>query len=204
VEAPVTYANGPPIGRAVVAMQRTYVERAVAAGRRSQFLFLAALLAVAVMLGLVLLGGLLKPVAALRAGVEGIGRGDRDTPLAVNDRTELGLLADAANDMTARLKIARVESLERERLSHELERARRIQQRLLPRGRRTASGYVLVGAHRAAAEVGGYSYDVIDIAAARIALAIADVSGKALGGCLVTSMLSALVRALHTVHVSPA
>jgi len=204
VEAPVTYANGPPIGRAVVAMQRTYVERAVAAGRRSQFLFLAALLAVAVMLGLVLLGGLLKPVAALRAGLERIGRGDLDTPLAVNDRTELGLLADAVNDMTARLKIARVESLERERLSHELELARRIQQRLLPRGRRTASGYVLVGAHRAAAEVGGDYYDFIDLADGRIALAIADVSGKGLGGCLVTSMLSALVRALHTVHVSPA
>src|SRR6185503_14043421 len=79
VEAPVSYANGPPIGRAVVAMQRAYVERAVSAGRRSQFLFLAGLLAVAITLGLVLLGGLLKPVAALRAGLERIGRGDLDT-----------------------------------------------------------------------------------------------------------------------------
>jgi len=204
VEAPVSYANGPPIGRAVVAMQRAYVERAVSAGRRSQFLFLAGLLAVAITLGLVLLGGLLKPVAALRAGLERIGRGDLDTPLAVHDRTELGLLAEAVNDMTARLKVARTESLERERLSHELELARRIQQRLLPRGRRLASGYVMVGAHRAAAEVGGDYYDFIDLADGRVAVAIADVSGKGLGGCLVTSMLSALVRALHTVHVSPA
>lgn len=204
VEAPVSYANGPQIGRAVVAMQRAYVERAVSAGRRSQFLFLAALLVVAVTLGLVLLGGLLEPVAALRAGFERIGRGDLDTPLVVRDRTELGLLAEAVNDMTARLKVARVESLERERLSHELELARRIQQRLLPRGRKVVSGFVLVGAHRAAAEVGGDYYDFIDLADGRVAVAIADVSGKGLGGCLVTSMLSALVRALHVVHVSPA
>ncbi|HET9327104.1 MAG TPA: SpoIIE family protein phosphatase [Candidatus Eisenbacteria bacterium] len=204
VEAPVSYANGPQIGRAVVAMQRAYVERAVSAGRRSQFLFLAALLAVAVTLGLVLLGGLLKPVAALRTGLDRIGRGDLDTPLAVHDRTELGLLAVAVNDMAARLKVARVESRERERLSHELELAREIQQRLLPRGRRTVSGYTLVGAHRAAAEVGGDYYDFIDLEDGRIAVAIADVSGKGLGGCLVTSMLSALVRALHAVHVSPA
>jgi serine phosphatase RsbU (regulator of sigma subunit)/anti-sigma regulatory factor (Ser/Thr protein kinase) len=203
VEAPVSLPNGPPIGRAVVAMQRAYVERAVSAGRRSQFLFLAGLLVVAVTLGLVMLGALLRPVATLRAGLERIGRGDLDTPLAVHDRTELGLLADAVNDMTARLKVARAEAVERERLSHELELARSIQQRLLPRGRRIASGYVLVGAHRAAAEVGGDYYDFIELPDGRVAVAIADVSGKGLGGCLVTSMLSALIRALHAVHTSP-
>lgn len=204
VEAPVSYPNGPQLGRAVVAMQRAYVEAAVSAGRRSQLIFLAGLLAVAVTLGLVVLGWLLRPVAALRAGLERIGRGDLDTPLAVHDRTELGLLADAVNDMTARLKVARRETLERERLTHELDLARTIQQRLLPRGRRVAGGYVLTGAHRAAAEVGGDYYDFIDLPDGRVAVAIADVSGKGLGGCLVTSMLSALLKALHTVHASPA
>jgi serine phosphatase RsbU (regulator of sigma subunit)/anti-sigma regulatory factor (Ser/Thr protein kinase) len=203
VEVPVSYPNGPRIGRAVVAMRRGYLDAAVSSGRRSQFLFLAALLAIAVTLGLVLLGWLLRPVAALRAGFERIGRGDLETPLEVHDRTELGLLADAVNEMTARLREARRQTLERERLTHELALARTIQQRLLPRGRRVAGGYVLMGAHRAAAEVGGDYYDFIELPDGRVAVAIADVSGKGLAGCLVTSMLSALLRALHPVHRSP-
>jgi serine phosphatase RsbU (regulator of sigma subunit)/anti-sigma regulatory factor (Ser/Thr protein kinase) len=203
VEAPVSYPNGPQIGRAVVAVRRSYVDAAVAAGRGSQFLFLAALLGVAVTLGLVLLGWLLRPIGTLRAGLERIGRGDLDTRVEIHDRTELGLLADAVNEMSARLGQARRESAERERLTHELELARSIQQRLLPRGPRTVQGYVLTGAHRAAAEVGGDYYDFLELPDGRIAIAIADVSGKGLAGCLVTSMLSALLRALHTVHSSP-
>src|SRR5262249_9566551 len=197
------YPNAPQIGRAVVAVRRSYVDSAVAAGRRSQFLFLAGLLAVAVTLGLVLVGWLLRPIDTLRSGLERIGRGDLDTRLEIHDRTELGLLADAVNEMSARLSQARRESTERERLTHELELARSIQQRLLPHGRRVVGGYVLTGAHRAAAEVGGDYYDFIELTDGRIAVAIADVSGKGLAGCLVTSMLSALIRVLHRVHPSP-
>jgi serine phosphatase RsbU (regulator of sigma subunit)/anti-sigma regulatory factor (Ser/Thr protein kinase) len=150
-----------------------------------------------------MLGSLLAPVETLRAGIENIGRGDLDTRLDVHDRTELGLLADAVNDMAARLKTARAENLERERLGHELELARAIQQRLLPREPRSAGAFALLGAHRPAAEVGGDYYDFLERPDGRVAIAIADVAGKGLAGCLVTSMLSALVRALHTVHASP-
>ena len=204
VEAPVSHPSEPRLGRAVVALQRAYVERAVSATRRELMLFLAGLLVLGVTLGLVVLGRLLKPVAALRAGLERIGNGDLDTRLEVRGRTELGLLAETVNDMTARLKVARRETVEKERLAHELELAREIQQRLLPRGSRTAGGHVLAGAHRAAAEVGGDYYDFIDMADGRVLVAIADVSGKGLAGCLVTSMLSALLRALHPAHSSPA
>ena len=44
VDVPVSYPNGPRIGRAVVAMRRGYLDAAVASGRRSQFLFLDAAL----------------------------------------------------------------------------------------------------------------------------------------------------------------
>ncbi|TMQ71339.1 MAG: hypothetical protein E6K80_05860, partial [Candidatus Eisenbacteria bacterium] len=63
VESPVSYPKGPLLGRAVVAMRRDYVEAAVSAGRRSQFLFLGGLLLAAVTMVLVLLGGLLRPIA---------------------------------------------------------------------------------------------------------------------------------------------
>ena len=203
METPVSHPSEPRLGRAVVALRRAYIDNAVSAARRSQVMFLAILLAVGMTLGLVLMGWLLRPIAALRAGLERIGRGDLTTPLAVGDRTELGLLADAVNDMAARLQVARAETVERERLAHELELARAIQQRLLPRGRRTVAGHVLVGAHRAAAEVGGDYYDFLELPDGRTAVAIADVSGKGMGGCLITSMLAALLRALHTTHASP-
>ena len=203
METPVSHPSEPHLGQVVVALRSAYIENAVSAARRSLVMFLALLLAVGVVLGLVVVSWLLRPIAALRAGLERIGRGDLTTPLAIRDRTELGLLAEAVNDMAGRLVVARAETVERERLAHELDLARAIQQRLLPRGRRTVAGHVLVGAHRPAAEVGGDYYDFLELPDGRTAVAIADVSGKGMGGCLITSMLAALLRALHTSHTSP-
>jgi serine phosphatase RsbU (regulator of sigma subunit)/anti-sigma regulatory factor (Ser/Thr protein kinase) len=204
VEAPVSHPSEPNLGLAVVAVERAYVEAAVAASRRGQLAFLAVLLVLGVVAGFVVLGALLAPVGVLRAGLERIGRGDLDTPLEVHSGTELGLLADTVNEMAEGLKRARAETVERERLAHELELARDIQRRLLPQGRREVAGHALVGAHRAAAEVGGDYFDFFALPDGRVAVVIADVSGKGLAGCLVTSMLAALLRALHAAHPSPA
>src|SRR5439155_367694 len=60
------------------------------------------------------------------------------------------------------------------------------------------------GEQWAAAEVGGDYFDVLPLPGGRIALAVADVSGKGLAGCLVTSMIFSLLRAYHSSHASPA
>lgn len=203
VEAPVSHPSEPHLGRAVVAVQRSYIEAAVSAARREQLLYLVGLLAIGATLGLVLISRLLRPIGALREGLERVGRGDLDTPLEVKDRTELGILAEEVNDMAARLKVARAETVERERLMREVELAREIQTRLLPHGRRVAGEHVLFGSHRAAAEVGGDYYDFLDLPDGRVGIAIADVAGKGLGGCLVMSMLSSLLRVLYERHTSP-
>lgn len=203
VEAPVSHPSEPHLGRAVVAVQRSYIEEAVSAARREQLLYLVGLLAIGATLGLVLISRLLRPIGALREGLERVGRGDLDTPLQVRDRTELGILAEEVNEMAARLKVARAETVERERLAREVELAREIQTRLLPHGRRVAGEHVLLGSHRAAAEVSGDYYDFLDLPDGRVAIAIADVAGKGLGGCLVMSMLSSLLRVLYATHTSP-
>jgi serine phosphatase RsbU (regulator of sigma subunit)/anti-sigma regulatory factor (Ser/Thr protein kinase) len=203
VEAPVSHPSEPHLGRAVVAVQRSYIEASVSAARREQLLYLVGLLAIGATLGLVLLSRLLRPIGALREGLERVGRGEFDTPLQVHDRTELGILAEEVNEMAARLKVARAETVERERLAREVELAREIQTRLLPHGRRVAGDHVLFGSHRAAAEVGGDYYDFLELPDGRVAIAIADVAGKGLGGCLVMSMLSSLLRALYAAHPSP-
>ena len=106
---------------------------------------------------------LLRPIGALRAGLERIGRGDLDTPIVVRDRTELGLLAGTVNDMASALKGAQAEMVERERLAHEVELAREIQRSLLPSAMVTAGAIEVRGDQRAAAEVGGDYWDVLTL-----------------------------------------
>ena len=62
VEAPVSHPSEPNLGLAVVAVERAYVEAAVAASRRGQLAFLAVLLVLGVVAGFVVLGALLAPV----------------------------------------------------------------------------------------------------------------------------------------------
>jgi serine phosphatase RsbU (regulator of sigma subunit)/anti-sigma regulatory factor (Ser/Thr protein kinase) len=202
-EVPVVSAAGQRVGTAVVGLRRAYVEGAVASARRQQILVVAGVLGVGVAVAFLVLTALLRPIAALRSGLERIGRGDLDTPIALRDRTELGLLADSVNDMASRLKAAQRETVERERLARELELARSIQVRLLPTGPHRLGDFVLRGSHRAAAEVGGDYFDVLPLDDGRVAVTIADVAGKGLAGCLVMSMLSVLLRALRNEHRSP-
>ena len=180
VESPVTSVAGQHLGTALLGMRRAVVERAITDARRAQTVFLATLMALGVGGALILISGLLRPIAALRAGLERIGRGDLDTPLAVRDRTELGLLAEAVNDMAAALKSAQREALEKERLAREVEIAREIQRRLLPAGAHESGGAVLAGWHRAAAEVGGDYYDILPLVDGRVAPYNLFTSGQAL------------------------
>ncbi|MBN2170016.1 MAG: SpoIIE family protein phosphatase [Candidatus Krumholzibacteriota bacterium] len=203
--APVMHPNGEQaIGQALVGLPRDYISRLVEAARSQQLLLVATVLGLGVLAALVLMGRLLRPMDALRAGLERIGRGDLDTPIALRARTELGLLAEAVDEMAAELKSAQVTLVESGRLAHEMELARDIQRNLLPAGHLDAGGCRVTGAHRAAAEVGGDYYDFFALPDGRVAVAIADVSGKGLAGCLIMSMLSALLRSYQGDFGSPA
>lgn len=202
-EAPVLHPNGEPIGSALVGQETRYVEELVAAHRAQQILLVVLVLGLTLVMLTLLMSRLLKPLGDLRSGLERIGRGDLDTPLQVPGRTELALLAEAVNEMAGELKSAQAEMVEKERLCHELELAREIQSSLLPETDLEVGGYQLRGAHRAAAEVGGDYYDFFELPDGKIALTIADVSGKGLAGCMIMSMLSVLLRSHAERHPSP-
>lgn len=192
-----------PVGRTYVSMNRSSIDESIAAARRDQLLPFGVLLIVAIAASIVLVSVLLRPIGALREGLARIGRGDLETPVAVRDRTELGLLATTINEMAARIQIAQQEHVEKERLSREVELAREIQSSLLPTETIQVSGWEFVGAHRPAAEVGGDFYDVFTLPNGRVGMVIADVSGKGLAGCLVASMIVALFRAFRETETSP-
>jgi sigma-B regulation protein RsbU (phosphoserine phosphatase) len=201
---PVTHPDGRRLGLAVVGMPRSYLDGVITDARRQQVALLALFLGAAVIVPLVLVSQLLRPIATLRHGIERIGRGELDRPLVLRDRTELGLLATAINQMAGELKQAQTNLVERERLAHEMELAQRIQRSLLPKGTARAGAFVIQGYHRPAAEVGGDCYDVFDLQGGSVGVVVADVAGKGLAGCLVMSMVFSLLRAYRDSVASPA
>ena len=201
---PITHPSGKVLGQVIVGMRTSYLDSVLANARRQQTLVLLGFLIAGIAVSFLVVSHVLKPVVALRAGIERIAGGDLDTAIRVRDRTELGLLADAVNDMAATLKRAQAEMVERERLAREMELAQEIQASILPSERITAGAFVIEGAQRPASEVGGDYFDYFALPDGRIGLVVADVSGKGLAGCLVMAMLSALVRAERTAGDSPA
>jgi len=111
---PVTHPNGQIVGSALVGLQRSYFQDTMKRARYELAAVTAVLLAAGIAAALLLITFLMRPIGALRKGLERIGHGDLDTPMHLRDRTELGLLADAVNDMAINLKSAREESLRKE------------------------------------------------------------------------------------------
>ncbi|MBI2922180.1 MAG: SpoIIE family protein phosphatase [Planctomycetes bacterium] len=72
--------------------------------------------------------------------------------------------------------------------AHEMERAREIQGRLLPSSLPQPEGFEIAGLYLPAEDVGGDYYDVITLPDGRIAMLVADVSGKGISAAMVMVM----------------
>ncbi|MBV8810117.1 MAG: PP2C family protein-serine/threonine phosphatase [Acidobacteriaceae bacterium] len=103
-----------------------------------------------------------------------------------------------ANIAAIRIEHARLTEQEQARklLARELEQAAQIQRRLLPTGAPEIAGLDLAGYNAPCRTVGGDYYDFIPYSDGRVALFIADVSGKGLGAALLMSSLQARVQVL--------
>lgn len=199
----VQHPGGADIGTVYVGLHRDYFEAAVSQSRKKQAIALLALLVLAVIGALLLSSFLLRPIEKLRRGLQRIGEGDLNTPIHLRDRTEFQLLAESVNDMAQRLEAAQSDMVDKERLKHEMELARQIQGSLLPASSFVVDDFEIIGVHQAAAEVGGDYFDVLQLPDGRIGIAIADVSGKGLAGCLVMSMVAVLLRSLRSSYSTP-
>ncbi len=104
----------------------------------------------------------------------------------------LGRQAMAALE-TVKLHRIRVEKQRRDR---ELQIAREIQQSLFPQSWPGIAGFEVAARSEACHEVGGDHYDVIPLDDGRVALAIADVSGKGTPASLLMASVHAWLRAL--------
>ncbi|HHQ48735.1 MAG TPA: HAMP domain-containing protein, partial [Acidobacteria bacterium] len=134
-----------------------------------------------------------RAVARLSRGAREISRGNLDHRIPVKRRDQLGDLALSFNGMADAVQRMLTEVREKERLAHELELARQIQENLLP-GRRLSLGEVEVRASfRPAAEVGGDYFDVLVPEKGRVIAAVGDVAGHGLAtGLFMASVKSAV------------
>jgi serine phosphatase RsbU (regulator of sigma subunit) len=123
-----------------------------------------------------------------------------DSPTLVREFTveDLNLLTVMANVAAIRIEHARLAEIEQaERiLAKDLEQAAIIQQQLLPSNAPDVPGVEIAGYNAACRTVGGDYYDFITYPDGRLAIALGDVSGKAMPAALMMTSLHARVRVL--------
>lgn len=95
------------------------------------------------------------------------------------------------------------ETAQRELQDQDLERAREIQQGLLPKQMPQIAGFEIAGASEPARVVGGDYFDVIRLSDTRLGLCIADVVGKGVSAALLMANVQATVRAFASDTASP-
>ncbi|HMP90473.1 MAG TPA: SpoIIE family protein phosphatase [Kiritimatiellia bacterium] len=120
--------------------------------------------------------------------------------------TDMSLLQALADQASAAVYYAGLrDSLdEKKRIDHDLSLARQIQYSLLPRELPKIEGIELAAFNQPAKEIGGDYYDVIPLDDKHIGIAIADVSGKSIGGAMLMSICRSVLRAKAPGILSPA
>jgi sigma-B regulation protein RsbU (phosphoserine phosphatase) len=182
------------LGNAYVALSQSAIQAVVRSVTQDAILVSVALLAVAIALALFLAAVIVRPVERLTVGAINIGSGDFDTKIKVRSTDELGVLATAFNHMTAGLKRAQEEMVEKKLMKQELNIAHEIQFGLLPKSIPDIDGYKIAAFYEPAKEVGGDYYDFIKLATNRLAFTVADVSGKGIPGSMGMTMARSVLR----------
>ena len=144
---------------------------------------------------------LVKPITTLTEGVMDIAKGNLDRKMDIATGDELERLANSINNMTKDLKtymndVANA-TAEKERIATELSLAQVIQEGMLPNIFPKFSGnphYELFATMDAAKEVGGDFYDFYNVDENRVALTIADVSGKGVPASLFMVISKTLIK----------
>jgi sigma-B regulation protein RsbU (phosphoserine phosphatase) len=140
---------------------------------------------------------LVVPIAAGErlSGLVAVGERSGGRPFGEED---LDFAAALARQTQAALEGARAHRvrLEKERQDRDLEIARGIQQSLFPRSAPRVAGFEVVAESRSCYQVGGDYYDFIPLDGERLALVIADVSGKGTPASLMMASVHAWLQAM--------
>ncbi|MCX7624739.1 MAG: SpoIIE family protein phosphatase [Candidatus Sumerlaeaceae bacterium] len=138
-----------------------------------------------------------------KSGVEGVIYIDSQVPGEVYyTQEDLELMKGIAAQAALAIENARLTTqlIERQKLEKELELARSIQIALLPKKLPEAPGVSFSAMSVPARKVGGDYYDFFELSDGRIALVVADVSGKGMPAAILTATIRASLRMETHVH----
>jgi phosphoserine phosphatase RsbU/P len=148
----------------------------------------------ALVTGISLTRAITSSVDHLYLATQHVQSGDLAFRVQVKQRDELGSLGDSFNSMVQSIGNLIEEQRARQRLENELAIAREVQTQLFPHELPNVPGVELGAICRPARLVSGDYYDFIRIAPTRLAIALADISGKGISAALLMASLQAALR----------
>ncbi len=146
--------------------------------------------------GTVLTRTITSMVAKLDEATHHVKAGDFSHRISIVRRDQLGALAESFNSMAASMENLLEEQRQRQRLENELAIAREVQTELFPRSLPTMPGLELGAVCRAARVVSGDYYDCLQLDEHRVAVVLADISGKGISAALLMASLNGALRSL--------
>jgi sigma-B regulation protein RsbU (phosphoserine phosphatase) len=210
----IVFAPVPAAGWSLgaVLQEREVMAPVRARATRSLRLFGACL---AVIVGIVILvsGRVLRPVARLTEAAERLAHGDLDVQIRdASGRDEMGRLARTFNRMVADLKTsvdARIrQEAARQEVEGELNAAREVQASLLPNALQTDTDagdrFTLSAVNLPAKTVAGDFFDFFFVDPRRLAIVMADVSGKGIPAAVFMAVARTKLRDFAAADKSPA
>jgi serine phosphatase RsbU (regulator of sigma subunit) len=134
------------------------------------------------------------PLADLVAGMKQVASGDLKFRAQPSKQSEFGFLTDSFNSMADNIERLNEETKQTARMKNEIEMARRIQLNLLPAEIARPEGYEIYGKNVPSLELSGDYYDAVSWGDdERMALLVADVSGKGVPAAMVMSNVQACI-----------
>jgi sigma-B regulation protein RsbU (phosphoserine phosphatase) len=133
-------------------------------------------------------------IAELYKATQYVQTGDLTHRVRIERRDQLGVLGESFNLMTGSISGLIEEQKQRQRLENELSIAREVQDQLFPKRLPSVPGVEIEAICKAARSVSGDYYDFIQLSPTRIAVAIADISGKGISAALIMASLQAALR----------
>ena len=144
--------------------------------------------------GFVLIRAITGAVDELYRATQLVQAGDLTHRVKIERRDQLGILGESFNLMTGSILSLIEEQRQRQRLENEISIAREVQNQLFPQRVPSVPGVEIEAICKAARTVSGDYYDFIQLSPTRIAIAIADISGKGISAALLMASLQAALR----------
>ena len=144
--------------------------------------------------GFVLMRAITGAVAELYRATQFVQAGDLTHKVKIERRDQLGILGESFNLMIDAVRSSIEEQKQRQRLENELSIAREVQNQLFPQRVPSVPGVEIEAICKAARTVSGDYYDFIQLSPTKIAIAIADISGKGISAALLMASLQAALR----------